>query len=173
MGGRKKKYKTKKELEEELKEKTELVDQYLDHIKRLKADFENYKKRVEKEKATFIKSAEGGLVRELLPVLDNFERAINHLENTPHSTFSEGIKLINKELLEILKKRGLRRLEVVGQPFNPTFHEAVLQEESSEYEEGVIIKEVQPGYKFGEILLRPAQVIISKGKKDGGEGKDG
>jgi molecular chaperone GrpE len=173
MSPKKKGYKTKKELEEELKQKARLVDEYLDHLKRLKAEFENYRKRVERERAEFVKSAEEGLVRDLLPVLDNFERALNHSEGTDASILNEGIRLINKELLEILKKRGLVRLHAVGVSFDPQIHEAVMQQESTEYEEGIVIKEVQPGYEFGGRLLRPAQVIISKGKGNGGAKGDG
>lgn len=164
MDSKKKRYKTKKELEEELSQKNALVEEYLDHLKRLKAEFENYKKRVERERAEVVKFATNELIGELLPVLDNLDRALNHSKKIDISTMEQGVTLIRKELFEILKRRGLTKLDVIGTRFDPRWHEAIMQKEAPEYEEGIVIEEVEPGYKLEDRLLRPARVIISKGR---------
>lgn len=142
-----------------------LADEYLDQLRRMKADFENYKKRVERERMEFIKFANEELIMELLPILDNLERALNHTKvHKELTTFEQGIGLVKKDLEEILKKRGLFRLMVIGSPFDPNLHEAVMQKESEDYEDQTVIEELQAGYKLGERLLRPARVVISTKK---------
>lgn len=151
------------------KEKAGLADEYLDQLKRMKADFENFKKRVERERTEFIKFANEELIRELLPVLDNLERTLDHTKvHKELTTFEQGIGLIKKDLEEILKKRGLFRLTAVGSFFDPNYHEAVMQKESEDHEDQTVIEELQPGYKLGERLLRPAQVVISTKKESKG-----
>ncbi|MEW5768102.1 MAG: nucleotide exchange factor GrpE [bacterium] len=153
-----------KELEE-LKTKAHLADDYLDHLKRLKAEFENFKKRMIREKEQFLKLANEGLILELLPVMDNFERAINHGEDNSEGLL-EGMKLIKKQWDDVLAKRGLSRMEVVGQKFDPTKHEAMLHMESEEHPEEHITEELISGYQLNDKVLRPAKVVVSKGAKE-------
>ena len=154
-------------------EKAALADEYLDHLKRMKADFENFKKRAQRERSEFIKFANEELIKELLPVLDNFRRAVNHAEEiTDANAFREGIKLIEKDFEEVLKKRGLARLEVVGTNFDPEIHEAIMLKETEDYSDETIIEEIQVGYKLGERLLRPARVVVSKTKSHKSEDRN-
>lgn len=154
-----------KELEE-LKTKADHADDYLDHLKRLKAEFENFKKRMIRDKEQFLKMANEGLIWELLPVLDNFERAINHGEDDSSEGLLEGMKLIKKQLDDVLAKRGLSRMEVLGQKFDPTKHEAMLHMESDKHLEGHITEELISGYQLFDKVIRPAKVAVSKGAKE-------
>lgn len=121
-------------------------------LQRLQAEFENYKKRTEKENAEFRKYANKQFIAELLPILDNFELALKSIND-------EGIKLLYAHLFDILEKQGLKRIDATGK-FDPRFHEALLQEES-EKESGIILEELQKGYIGGETVLRPARVKIA------------
>lgn len=170
MTAKKRKRKKRIEVDERpeaaLVEKATLADEYLDHLKRMKADFENFKKRAQRERSEFIKFANEELIKELLPVIDNFRRAVNHAEEMTDTTaFREGIRLIEKDFEEVLKKRGLVRLETIGANFDPEIHEAIMLSETEDHPDETIIEEVQPGYKLGERLLRPARVVVSKSQK--------
>lgn len=145
-----------------LMEKVAQADEYLDLLKRAKADFENYKKRIQQERLEFTQFANEELIRDLLPVLDNFERAINHSgKQVDLEAVVSGIRLVKKDFEEVLKKRGLQRVEAFGLPFDPKIHEAVAERESSEYPDQTVIEELQTGYRLGERLLRPTQVVVS------------
>ncbi len=136
------------------------------------ADFENAKKRLAKEKEEFIKFANERLIRDLLTVIDNLERALQHAEETdPEKTHPivEGVHLIRKQIYDYLKEHGLVKIEAMGKPFDPTFHEAISQQESEDYPDDTVIKVLQEGYLLHDRLLRPAQVIISK-RPEGTEG---
>lgn len=136
----------------------EKSDNYLEMLQRLRAEFENYKKRVEKEKlelSTLIKSQ---LIYNLLPVIDDFERLLNN----SHSYSKEIIKLIYNKLMSILKEEGLQQIESVGKEFNPEIHEAVLTEHSGDDSNNKILEEWQKGYLFKSKLLRPAKVKVSQ-----------
>lgn len=150
-----------KELEE-IKAKARHTDEYLDHLKRLKAEFENFKKRMIREKEQFFKFANEELIFELLAVLDNFDRAINHGEDNSEGLL-EGMRLIKKQLDDVLAKRGLSRMEVLGQEFDPTKHEAMLHMESDKHPEGHITEELISGYQLADKIIRPARVAVSKG----------
>lgn len=154
---------------EQVKELEAIRDQLL----RSAADYDNARKRLAKEREEFIKFSQEKLMRELLPILDNFERALAHGdESSPSSTPSQpvvaGIQLIWKQFLTVLATHGLKRLTSEGRPFDPHFHEVVDQVEE-EGPEGIITKEILPGYLLHDRLLRPAKVRILVRTKKAGE----
>ena len=144
------------------KEKEELFDQLL----RLKAEFENFRKRSDKEKENFVKFGSEALIKEMLPVLDNLERAVASAHNhKDFESFKQGIIMIEKQLVEILKKEGLSKIAAVGKKFDPQQHEILAEEEHEKHPEGIILEELQKGYTLGGKVIRPAMVHVSKGKK--------
>jgi len=146
----------------------ELAEQYLANWQRAQADFINFKKRAEQEKADFARYANGTLMASILPVLDDFERALENIpEDARGSGWVEGIELIYRKLLGELESQGLSRLETEGADFDPNFHQAVLHEEG---EEGKVIEELQKGYMLHDRLLRPAMVKVGKGEGETGSG---
>lgn len=146
-----------KELESKEKEIKELNDGYL----RLQADFINYKKRMEKERESIYSYASEEVINSLLPIVDNFERALSSSEDKEDG-FYEGMDMIYKQLLEVLKDNGLEEIEALHSEFDPNYHHAVLQEESEEYDEGVVIEVFQKGYKLNDKVIRPSMVKVSK-----------
>jgi len=131
-------------------------DEYLDALQRLKAEFDNYRKRVARDQQELAARAHERLVRELVPVLDDLERAINH-----EGDIDEGVRLVHRALADALAKEGLTEIETDGK-FDPHTQEALLSQPSSE-EEGTVIQVLQRGYKLGDLVLRPARVVISSG----------
>jgi molecular chaperone GrpE len=152
-----------KELTKLLEEKASEADENYQRFLRTCAELENFKKRAEREKSEAIKFSNEGLLKELITVLDNLERAIHHADET-HNTESlrEGVKLTMDELLKTLQKFGLEQVSAVGDKFDPNKHEAIAVIESSEHEEGTVIGEFQKAYFLKERLLRPARVTVSK-----------
>ncbi|MFL6215666.1 MAG: nucleotide exchange factor GrpE [Blastocatellia bacterium] len=140
-------------------ERSMLLDQRL----RTHAEFENYRRRVERERAETYARSRAEVVLELLPVIDNFERALASLEHNSNDAASlrQGIELIHRQLNDALSKFGLEPVETVGHAFDPHLHEAVSAEPSEEHEENTVIAEFQRGYKLGEKLLRPAKVKVA------------
>lgn len=134
-------------------EKLELETQHL----RLQADFDNFRKRSRQEREEFVKQAGARLISELLPVLDNFERALAAL---PEDAGREGVQLIERQLMDVLSNHGLSRIDCVGECFDPQIHEAVLQTECGEENKGKVIAEAQKGYLLHGKLLRPSMVQI-------------
>ncbi|WP_366294630.1 nucleotide exchange factor GrpE [Paenibacillus sp. AN1007] len=129
---------------------------------RAQADFDNFRRRTQKEKEELAKYASMKLVTELVPVLDNFERAMATVpEGTETESFAKGIQMILRQLETVLTNEGLTAMEAVGQPFNPEFHQAIMQVESEEHEEGIVVEEVQKGYMLKDKVLRPAMVKVS------------
>ena len=149
-------------LEAELvRAKATAEDHYL-QLQRLRADFDNYRKRTQKEKTELIKYASERLVGDLLPVLDNFDRAVSAAKVNPDFTsFSQGVEMILRQMQTALSKEGLKAMEAVGQTFDPNLHEAVLRVESEEYPENTVVEEVQKGYYLKEKVLRPCMVKVS------------
>jgi molecular chaperone GrpE len=131
-------------------------DEYLDALQRLKAEFDNYRKRVAREEAVLASRASERLVKELVPVLDDLERAMAH-----EGDIDEGVKLIHRSLAAALAKEGLKEIETNGR-FDPHTQEALLSQ-PSEAEEGTVIQVLQKGYTLGDRVLRPARVVISQG----------
>ena len=150
-------------LQEELEKATAQAAEYLDGWQRTQAEFSNYKKRQETERAQMMVLASAGLLYKLLPVVDDFERALSTMP--PHLdqlTWSEGILMIKHKLDAILESEGVKPIETAGQAFDPHYHEAVTHEEAPGYEEDQIIGQVQKGYTLGERVLRPALVRVAK-----------
>jgi len=135
--------------------------EYKDRYMRTLADFENFRKRSEREKTEFYKYALAGLLRDLLPVLDNFDRALDHAGDG--DDFHRGVLLIYKQLYDILTKRGLKPIEQSGVPFDPKIHEAVVSEEDPSVPSHTVIAILQKGYFLHDRLLRPAMVKVAVG----------
>ena len=149
----------KAKLEQTEKEKHDLYDRLL----RTTADFDNFRKRVSREKDELIRYGNEKLARELLPVIDNFERALQQAENsTDNKALREGIEMILKQFIAVLEKFGVKDFTSVGQPFDPNKHEAMVHQESSEHEENSVLSEFQKGYYLHDKLLRPALVAVAK-----------
>ncbi|MDR3602167.1 MAG: nucleotide exchange factor GrpE [Desulfosporosinus sp.] len=149
-------------LEAELAQAKVKADEHYDHLLRLQADFDNFRKRSQKEKAELIKYASERIVGELLPVLDNFERAANAAKVNPDfAAFSQGVDMILRQLQTALSKEGLKAMDAVGQPFDPNLHEAVLRVASEEHPENTVVEELQKGYYLKEKVLRPCMVKVS------------
>jgi molecular chaperone GrpE len=138
--------------------------EHYDRLLRVSAEFENYKKRTAREQTEFKKYANEALIKDLLQVVDNLERAIASASSGSKdvSTFLEGVEMTLQEILKILKKYHVGPIEAVGNPFDPSYHQAVMQTESSEYPANTIIEELQKGYLIYDRLLRPAMVVVSK-----------
>jgi molecular chaperone GrpE len=147
------------QIESLVREKSALYDQLL----RRQAEFENYRKRVERDRAETYNRARADIIRELLPVIDNFERALVSLEKSGEDAegLRHGIELIHKQFKDILTKLGLEPVEAVGQKFDPHVHEAVTMEVTDEHEENMILEEFERGYKLGDRLLRPSKVKVA------------
>jgi molecular chaperone GrpE len=149
-------------LKAELAQAKAKEEEHYNQFLRLQAEFDNYRKRTQKEKAELVKYATEGLVEQLLPVLDNFERAADAAQANPDiAAFSQGVDMIFRQLLTALNKEGLKAIEALGQPFDPNLHEAVLRVESEEHPENTVIEELQKGYYLKEKVLRPCMVKVS------------
>lgn len=135
-------------------------DSYKDQLIRLTADFTNYKRRVEKEKKDFLALGVKKVALDLLGVIDNFERALDHSDED--SSFKEGVEMIYQQLLDLLKKNNICPMEALNEKFDPNRHHAVLVEEKKGVEEGVVIDVVQKGYMINDEVLRPAMVKVSQ-----------
>lgn len=130
---------------------------------RTQADFDNFRRRSRAEKEDFAKYASSKLVEQLLPILDNFERAVAASKDSrDFDSLLKGIDMIQRQLGQTLEQEGLKAMEAVGEAFNPEFHQAVMQVESDEHEEGIVVEELQKGYVFKDKVLRPAMVKVSK-----------
>lgn len=152
-----------KGLKEKLKEKEEEVKTIYDRLLRTQAEFENYKKRTEKEKSDLLKYANEEIIKELIHTVDNLEIAIKHARESNQSEgIIEGIEIILKQLLKSLERFGVKGFASVGEKFDPNRHEAVIQVESAEHEPNTIIAESQKGYFLHDRLLRPALVTVTK-----------
>lgn len=140
-----------------------------DQLLRTAADFDNFRKRSRREIDDAHRRGKETTVKDLLPVFDNFERAIVHAEGTADAkAVAEGLRMVLKQFLDTLEKMGIQRVVAVGQPFDPAQHEAIQHIESPEHPAGVVMHEVQSGYRMGDYLVRPAMVVVSKGPPGGG-----
>jgi len=153
---------TKAELEERLAEVERERDERTDDLKRVAAEFENYRKRVARDQANLAARAHERLVKELLPVLDDLERALEAASKHEEAKLEEGVRLVQRELQEALGKEGLVEIETNGK-FDPHVHEALLSQ-PSEQDDGAILEVLQKGYRLGDRVLRPARVVISQGE---------
>lgn len=156
-----------------LKEEAAKAAEYWDRLLRLQADFENTRKRLEREKADFIRFANEGLIEELLNILDDLERTVE-LAQAKHedlSAFLKGVEMILAHLYELLKKHGVKPIEAKGKLFDPHYHEAMMQVEDSATAENSIVEELQKGYLLHDRVVRTAKVKVSK-KDSQGQNKE-
>jgi molecular chaperone GrpE len=128
---------------------------------RRQADFDNYRKRTERERGEDSKRTTGRLIEALLPILDNFEQALAAHREPEYANYQKGFELIHKQLLESITKLGAERVEPLGKPFDPHTHQAMDRTETSEYPDGTILQVFQPGYVFHGRVLRPAMVRVA------------
>ncbi len=152
-----------------LAEEQEKAEKYLANWQRCQADFDNYKKRSEQEKGEVIEFANRALISNLLPIMDDLERAFASVPaEFDESNWTEGIKLIYNKFKATLEAQGLAEIEARGEPFDPRLHEAVMQQEG---EEGMVVEETQKGYKFRGKVIRPSLVVVGKGEGKGEKSK--
>jgi molecular chaperone GrpE len=135
-------------------------DEYLDLARRAQADFENYRKRAAREAAAAGERAKSGLVRELLPVVDNLERALASAEESEQH-LAEGVRLVHSELIAVLERNGVEQFDPSGARFDPTEHEALSMRRQDGSESGVVLDVVEKGYRANGTVLRPARVVVS------------
>ena len=148
-------------VESQLAEAEAKRDEYLADLQRLAADFDNYRKRVARDQAQLVARAHEGLVRELLPVLDDLERALGAAEAHDEATVVEGVRLVQRALADQLAREGLEEIAADG-AFDPHIHEALLSQPGEGAEPGTVLQVVQKGYRLGDRVLRPARVVISE-----------
>lgn len=148
-------------LEESLAKKEEELAELNTKLLRLQADFVNYKKRTEKEKDSLVNYGIESIVCELLPILDNFERAMES-EEKKENGFYKGIEMIQGQLIEVLHNNGIKEIESLNKPFDPNYHHAVLMEDSEDWEEGIILGVLQKGYMLNDKVIRPSMVKVAK-----------
>ena len=153
-----------KELEEKLAAREEEAKEKYDSFLRVSADFENYKKRSSREMSDFKKFANETLLKEMLTIVDNLERALDSAGGNENSEAKvlEGVDLTLKEVLRILEKFGVKPIDALEAAFDPNYHQAVMQEVSEDHPEQTVLKELQKGYLLRDRLLRPAMVVVSK-----------
>jgi len=145
-----------------LRQKAQERDEIFERLQRTTADFLNYQKRVRKQQEELRQYAVQSLVEALLPCLDNFDHAIAAAENSPDQGLLQGVKLVEQEFLRVLNNAGVERMKVVGQKFDPNYHEAVVQEESDEVENHTVLEELRAGYTLHGRVIRAAQVKVSR-----------
>ena len=149
--------------EARFKEKEKEAQENYDRYLRLSAELENYKKRAEKEKGETYKFANENILKDLLPVLDNLERALEHgRESGNLKALLDGIELTHKSFWTVLEKYGITRIEAMGEEFDPNHHEAVMVQEDAQKPAGQVISQLQIGYRLHNRLVRPAMVVVSK-----------
>ena len=137
------------------------IDELEDRVKRQMAEFENFRKRTEKEKTMMFETGAKSVVEKILPVVDNFERGLATIpEEDADSAFASGMKMIYKQMMDELDKLGVKPIEAVGQEYDPNFHNAVMQVESEEYESGVVAQELLKGYMYHETVVRHSMVAV-------------
>lgn len=149
------------DLTEELAKQKALADDYYNRLLRMQADFENFKRRARQEKEDFYKYASETLMLQLLPVVDNFERALAAGGDDGKNLLA-GIHMIERQLKEVLQKEGLEAIQAIGQEFDPNLHEAVMQVDTEDYPANTCAEELQKGYRLKDKVIRPAMVKVAK-----------
>jgi molecular chaperone GrpE len=137
-------------------------DEYYDRLLRVSAEFDNFRKRMERERRETSERATASVLEELLPIVDDFERALGAIGGGDGESYREGIAIIHRQLLEMLSRRGVRPIEALGADFDPRLHQAVVYEPAPERRDGEIIEELRRGYMMGDRLLRPSMVKVAK-----------
>jgi len=154
---------TKDQLIEKIEEAEALSLKNYDLYLRSQAEIDNLRKRYQKEQQELAKFANESLLKQLLPVADNLEKAIEHSQNeTSADALRKGVELTLKSLMDVLQKAGVETIEAVGEPFDPNFHEAVSEVADDSVETGTVIKDLQKGYVLNQRLIRPSMVIVSR-----------
>lgn len=138
------------------------IEELTDRVRRTMAEFDNFRKRTEKEKAAMYEIGAKDIVERILPVIDNFERGLASIpEDTKESAFAEGMEMIYKQLLKTLEEAGVKPIEAVGQPFDPNFHNAVMHIEDESLGENVVAQELQKGYLYRDTVVRHSMVQVA------------
>ncbi|GIV97301.1 MAG: protein GrpE [Herpetosiphonaceae bacterium] len=151
------------ELEQRIAEIELQAEEYKENWMRAAADFRNLKRRSEQERSELIKSANAALILKLLPILDDLERAMEHVpEEVAQSSWFEGVRLVQRKFQMILEGEGVQPIEALDKEFDPTLHEAVMYEEVAPEQSGKVIAELRKGYKLGDRVLRPAMVKVGR-----------
>jgi molecular chaperone GrpE len=144
-----------------------------DRLLRVSADFENYKKRVAKEKADLTRYGNEELIKALLPVIDNLERALEHAAAAgEQGSIREGVEMTLQQFLPILQRFGASPIAAAGERFDPTRHEAVMEQATAEHDPGHVVSELEKGYLINDRLVRPAKVVVAKAHKDAQENSE-
>ncbi len=152
------------QLKQELEDARAKCQTYLDLAQRAQADFVNYKRRVEQERSDFVRNARADAILKILPVLDDLERAVQSLPpDLVESDWAQGVVLIERKLRAALETEGVKRIEAVGEPFDPWKEEALLHEPSDEFPQGTVSRVFRTGYSMDGRVIRPAQVVVSSG----------
>jgi molecular chaperone GrpE len=150
------------DLEELVIKHTEENEKAKDQLLRTMAEFDNYKRRTEKEIIENIQSAGREVIEDLLPVIDDFQRSLQHADPAKSEALLEGISLVYKNFMKVLTKRGLTEIDAVGKEFNPDEHDALMQVDSEKHESGFVVDEHSKGYKLNDKVIRHAQVLVAK-----------
>ncbi|MBR6470092.1 MAG: nucleotide exchange factor GrpE, partial [Lachnospiraceae bacterium] len=141
--------------------KDEQIEQLTDRVKRQMAEFENFRKRTEKEKSSMYEMGARSVIEKMLPIIDNFERGLDTVpEDEKDSPFTEGMRMIYKQMMTELEGIGVKPIEALGAEFDPEFHNAVMQVESEEYESGHVAQELQKGYMYRDSVVRHSMVAV-------------
>lgn len=157
-----------KKMEARIQELEKEVETNYDKFLRVTADFDNYKKRTAREMSDLRKFANENILREMLSVSDNLERAIESgsKQDSDKQTLLEGVEITLKDLFRLFEKYGVKDFKSEGEPFDPVFHQAMMQEQTNDYPDNVVLNELQKGYTIHERLLRPAMVVVAKNVSD-------
>ena len=137
-------------------------DALQDRLLRTAAEFDNYRKRIDQNRREQADALAAEALADLLPIIDDLERALQAPTSGEADSFRKGVELIYRQMLELLRKRGVKTIEAVGEDFDPRFHESVMSEVSSDHREGEVLQELRRGYTLGDRLLRPAMVKVAK-----------
>jgi molecular chaperone GrpE len=152
---------TKQELQEQVEGLERERDEYLDSLQRLKAEFDNFRKRTARDYESMSARANEALLKELLPILDDLERALEAAEDHEEAKLEEGVRLVQRSLAEIARRHGLEEIETNG-AFDPHVHEALLTQLADGAEPGSVLQVLQKGYRLGDRVLRPARVVVAE-----------
>lgn len=153
---------TQEDLQSKLEELKQEKDETFDRLLRLQAEYDNYKKRTQKEKEASLKYKSQDLVNELLPVVDNFERALQVEKNDHTKGIIDGITMVYNQFKDALTSAGVEEIETVGKEFDPNLHHAVMQTEEEDVDSNIIVEELQKGYLLKDRVIRPAMVKVNK-----------
>jgi molecular chaperone GrpE len=152
---------TKQELQEQVEGLERERDEYLDSLQRLKAEFDNFRKRTARDYESMSARANEALLKELLPILDDLERALEAAEDHEEAKLEDGVRLVQRSLAEIARRHGLEEIETNG-AFDPHVHEALLTQLADGAEPGSVLQVLQKGYRLGDRVLRPARVVVAE-----------